>query len=97
MNFETFQEVVDQWIRGHGRYWDKFEILARLTEDLGEVAATLQHAEGLRSGRENLGLGDEIGDLLFTLAAFANVNGLRLGDCVNGVLEKYQTSDSTEW
>jgi NTP pyrophosphatase (non-canonical NTP hydrolase) len=97
MNFETLQEVVDQWIRGHGRYWDKFEILARLTEDLGEVAATLQHAEGLRSSRENLDLADEIGDLLFTLAAFANVNGLHLGDCVNGVMEKYQTSDSTEW
>ena len=97
MNFETLQEVVDQWIRGHGRYWDKFEILARLTEDLGEVASTLHHTEGLRSGRDNLGLADEIGDLLFTLAAFANVNGLRLGDCVNGVMEKYQTSDSTEW
>jgi len=97
MNFSTFQEVVDQWIQGHGRYWDKFEILARLTEDLGEVASTLQHAEGLRSGRDNLKLPDEIGDLLFTLAAFANVNGLRLEDCVNGVLEKYRTSDSTEW
>jgi NTP pyrophosphatase (non-canonical NTP hydrolase) len=97
MNFETLQEIVDQWIRGHGHYWEKFEILARLTEDLGEVAATLQHAEGLRSGRENHALADEIGDLLFTLAAFANVNGLRLGDCVNGVMEKYRTRDSTEW
>jgi NTP pyrophosphatase (non-canonical NTP hydrolase) len=97
MNFETLQEVVDQWIQGHGRYWDKFEILARLTEDLGEVASTLQHAEGLRSGRDNLNLADEIGDLLFTLAAFANINDLRLGDCVNGVMEKYQTSASTEW
>jgi len=97
MNFETLQEVVDQWVQGHGRYWNSFEILARLTEDLGEVASTLQHAEGLRSGRENRVLADEIGDLLFTLAAFANVNGLRLGDCVNGVMEKYQTRDSTEW
>jgi len=59
MNFETLQEVMDQWIRGHGRYRDKFEILARLTEDLGK--------------------------------------GLRLGDRVNGVMEKYQTSTSTEW
>ena len=42
-------------------------------------------------------MADEIGDLLFTLAAFANVNGLRLGDCVNGVMEKYQTRESTEW
>jgi len=97
MNFETLQEVVEQWIQGHQRDWNRFEVLARLTEDLGEVAATLQHAEGLRSSREQRELADEIGDLLFTLAAFANANDLRLGDCVNGVMEKYQTRDSTEW
>ena len=97
MNFNALQEIVDQWIQGHGRYWDKFEILARLTEDLGEISSTLQHAEGLRTGRDELQLADEIGDLLFTLAAFANVNGLRLVDCVDGVLEKYQTKESTEW
>jgi len=97
MNFETLQEVVDQWIRGHGRYQGRFEILARLTGDLGEVASTLQHAEDLRSGRNNPDLADEIGDLLFTLAAFAIVNGLRLGDCVTGVMEKHQTSASREW
>jgi hypothetical protein len=51
----------------------------------------------LRTGRDDLNVAGEIGGLLFTLAAFANVNGLRLGDCVNGVLEKYQTSESTEW
>jgi len=97
MNFETLQEVVDQWTEGHGPAWDKFEILARLTEDLGQVSATLQHAQGLRSGRTNTELSVEIGDLLFTLAAFANVNGLRLSDCVSGVLEKYQTRESAEW
>ena len=95
MNFDALQEVVDQWIQGHGRYWNKFEILARLTEALGELATTLQ--QGLRTGRDKLNMADEIGDLLFTLAAFANVNGLRLGDCVNGVMEKYQTRESTEW
>jgi hypothetical protein len=42
----------------------------------------------LRTGRDDLNVAGEIGGLLFTLAAFANVNGLRLGDCVNGVLEK---------
>jgi NTP pyrophosphatase (non-canonical NTP hydrolase) len=97
MNFDAFQKTVDQWIQGHGRYWNKFEILARLTEDLGEIATTLQHTEGLRTGRDELNVADEIGDLLFTLAAFANVNGLSLGDCVDGVLEKYQTRESTEW
>jgi NTP pyrophosphatase (non-canonical NTP hydrolase) len=97
MNLDALQEIVDQWIQGHGRYWNKFEMLARLTEDLGQVATTLQHAEGLRTGEDQSNLAEEIGDLLFTLAAFANVNGLRLGDCVDGVLEKYQTKDSAEW
>ena len=97
MNFDVLQGTVDQWIQGHGRYWNKFEILARLTEDLGEIATTLQHTEGLRTGRTELNMADEIGDLLFTLAAFANANDLHLGDCINGVLEKYQTRESTEW
>jgi NTP pyrophosphatase (non-canonical NTP hydrolase) len=97
MNLDALQEIVDQWIQGHGRYWNKFEILARLTEDLGEISNTLQHTEGLRTGRDELNLSDEIGDLLFTLAAFANLNGLQLGACVDGVLEKYQTRESMEW
>ena len=71
MNLDALQEIVDQWIQGHGRYWNKFEILARLTEDLGEIATTLQHTEGLRTGRDELNLADEIGDLLFTLAFLA--------------------------
>ena len=97
MNFQELQKIVDQWISGHGRNWGKFEILARLTEDLGEIATTLQHTEGLRTEQENLKLSDDIGDLLFTLAAFANANGLRLGDCVNSVLDKYRTEESREW
>jgi NTP pyrophosphatase (non-canonical NTP hydrolase) len=97
MNFGEFQEVVDQWIQGHGRYWSKFEIVARLIEDLGEISRTLQHTEGLRTGKDELKVADDIGDLLFTLAAFANANGLRLEDCVDGVMEKYRTRESTEW
>jgi NTP pyrophosphatase (non-canonical NTP hydrolase) len=56
----------------------------------------LQHAS-LRSGRIELNLADEIGDLLFTLAAFANVNRMHLGECKNRELEKYQTRESIEW
>ena len=99
MTLDDLQESVDKWIQTHGSgsYWGKFEILARLTEELGELACTLQHTEGLRTARVDLKLSDEIGDLMFTLAAFANTNDLRMTDCINGVLEKYQTRDSPEW
>lgn len=97
MHLDELQDSVDAWIRAHGDYRGKFEILARLTEELGDVACTLQHEAGYRSEKAEVKLSDEVGDLLFTLAVFANVNGLRLADCLNVAFEKYRTRDSQEW
>ena len=97
MTLDELQSVVDSWIREHGGHFGKFEILARLTEELGEVASTLQRSEGLRPRKVEVNLGDEVGDLLFTLAAFANANGLDLETCLSRVLEKYQIRDSEAW
>ena len=97
MELSELQESVDAWIREHGGYWGKFEILARLTEELGEVASTLQRVEGLRPRKAEVNLADEVGDVLFTLAAFANANGISLEQAVGSVLEKYQIRDSAAW
>lgn len=94
---DELQQVVDAWIRAHGGYWDRFQILARLTEELGEVAAALQRLEGLRPRRVEVDLAGEVGDLLFTLLAFANVNDLRLDDCLAQALRKYQIRDGDAW
>ncbi|MFZ1535844.1 MAG: MazG nucleotide pyrophosphohydrolase domain-containing protein [Chromatiaceae bacterium] len=97
MTLDQIQYQVDAWIRQHGGYWDKFQIMARLTEETGEIASALQRQEGLRPRKEHVDLGDEVGDLLFTLAAFANVNGLKLSDCLAGALSKYDIRDSADW
>ena len=97
MNLDDVQTEVDVWIREHGGYWDKFQILARLTEELGETASALQRVEGLRPRKADVDLGGEVGDLLFTLAAFANVNDLKLLECLETVMEKYQVRDSQAW
>lgn len=97
MTLDQIQDQVDAWIREHGGYWDKFQIMARLTEETGEIASALQRQEGLRPRKEDVDLGGEVGDLLFTLAAFANVNGLKLSECLGQVLEKYQIRDSKAW
>ena len=97
MTLDQIQDQVDAWIRDHGGYWDRFQIMARLTEETGEIASALQRDEGLRPRKENVDLGGEVGDLLFTLAAFANVNGLKLSECLARVLEKYQIRDSRAW
>jgi len=97
MTLDQIQDQVDAWIREHGGYWNRFQLMARLTEETGEIASALQRQEGLRPRKENVDLGGEVGDLLFTLAAFANVNGLKLSDCPGRVLEKYQIRDSRAW
>ncbi len=97
MTLDELQQQVDDWLRGHGGYWDKFQILARLTEELGEVAADLQRQEGLRPRKTEVDLAGEVGDLLFTVEAFANANGIRLEDCFGRVMEKYQVRDGAAW
>jgi NTP pyrophosphatase (non-canonical NTP hydrolase) len=91
------QGAVDAWIPDHGGYWDRFQILARLTEELGEVAGALQRTEGLRPRKTDVDLASEVGDVLFTLAAFANGNNLRLSECIEFVLDKYTARDSQAW
>lgn len=97
MNLNELQTQVDQWITEHGGYWDSFQILARLTEELGEVASALQRIEGLRPHRSEVDLEGEVGDLLFTLAAFANQQGIDLNQSLAKVMDNYQTRDSVAW
>lgn len=97
LTLDQLQGAVDQWIKEHGGYWDKFQILARLSEELGEIASALQRLEGLRPRKTEVDLEGEVGDLLFTLAAFANVNGIQLDSALNKVLDKYQIRDSAAW
>lgn len=90
--------MVDRWIRKNaGGYWDKFQILARLTEEVGEVASALQRQEGLRPRKVEVDLEGEIGDLLFTLAAFANVNNIDLEQSLRKVMTKYDLRDVADW
>ena len=97
MELQQLQQTVDSWINEHGGYWDKFQILARLAEELGEISSALQRIEGLRPRKTEVDLADEVGDLLFTLAAFANINGISLDEAAKKVLDKYQIRDSAAW
>ena len=97
MQLSDLQTTVDQWIRRNDDYWDQFQILARLTEELGEIAAALQRLEGLRPRKVEVDLEGEVGDLLFTLAAFANVTGIDLDRSIVKTIEKYDVRDSKAW
>lgn len=95
MELQRAQELVDEWIRTKGGgYWNRFQILARLTEEVGELAAALQRVEGLRPRPSQADLEEEVGDVLYTLAAFANVSDIDLGNALEKVIAKYDARDA---
>ena len=97
ISLEEWQSRVDEQIQAFGGYWDTFQILARLMEELGEMAAALQRLEGLRPHDSAVDLEAEIGDVLYTVMAFANARELRLDHALARVLEKYKVRDQQAW
>lgn len=56
-------------------------MLARLTEEIGEVARELNHIHGTKKKKpseDTKGLGQELSDVLFTVCCIANSHGLNL-------------------
>jgi NTP pyrophosphatase (non-canonical NTP hydrolase) len=97
MKLDELQVAVDRWVKDHGGYWDGFQLLARMVEELGEISSAYQRIEGLRPHKQEVDLPSELGDLLFTMAAFANVNKIDLAAAMEATFVKYNTRDSLAW
>lgn len=95
------QRSVDAWI-GQFRegYWPPLANLARLIEEVGELAREINHRHGPKTKRPEEGEQDlalELGDVLFVLVALANEQGVDLEDAFRRVLGKYEERDSGRW
>lgn len=83
-------EIADGYLRRHPEGNDPFRILARLTEELGEVANEVHHLErdGAKVAKHGepdpAALADEIEDLLHTVMAL--VRHYELEDSLDGVI-----------
>ena len=98
MQLREQQARVNDWILEVARgYWGDFEVLARLTEELGELSAALQREAGLRPRKANVDVASEMGDVLFTLLALANLRQIDLQSALDGVFEKYDVRDGDAW
>ena len=95
------QASVDRWIaRFEEGYWPPLVNLARLTEEVGELAREMNHRFGAKKKRDDEPQGDlalELGDVLFVLIAIANEQGIDLDDALTKVLGKYEARDSDRW
>jgi NTP pyrophosphatase (non-canonical NTP hydrolase) len=96
------QRRVQAWCDAEwgGEYWPPLGNLARLIEEVGEVARVINDRYGYKPKKadepeQELAL--ELGDVLFTLVALANATGVDLDAGFDAVLEKYRERDAERY
>ena len=98
MSLKEVQNEVDKWVSLHKiGYWKPHEILARLTEETGELAREINHIYGpkkKKSSEEIKELSDEMADIVFTIACLANSLNINLDDSFKRVMEKCYGRDA---
>ncbi|HEX8154687.1 MAG TPA: nucleotide pyrophosphohydrolase [Thermoanaerobaculia bacterium] len=101
MSFAPMQSEVEQWISQHTHgYFPPLMMLARLTEELGELSRAVSHAHGGKKpkpGEDPGDVGAEIADLLFVLICLANSQQIDLDQSWKGLLEKLYVRDRDRW
>ncbi|MGQ0816180.1 MAG: nucleotide pyrophosphohydrolase [Gemmatimonadota bacterium] len=101
MTIAEAQSAVDEWIAQFEEgYWPPLSNLARLTEEVGELARELNHRYGhkpRKAGEPEQDIGGELADIMFVLIAIANQQKIDLTASFEKVLEKYRVRDAERW
>jgi NTP pyrophosphatase (non-canonical NTP hydrolase) len=101
VTLEEAQRAVDAWVGQFAEgYWPPLSNLARLVEEVGELAREMNHRFGHKPKKpdepeQDLSL--ELADILFVLIAIANSQNIDLDEAFGRVLEKYRVRDATRW
>ncbi len=97
------QGAIDAWIAENGGYWPPLSLLARLTEETGEVAREYNHRFGAKQkkrseleaevpGEDRLGM--ELADVLFIVLCMANEQGVDLDASFDAMMNKLKIRDA---
>ncbi len=81
-------------------YFPPLVNLARLAEEVGELARELNHLEGRKTKKDDEPEGDvalELADILFVLVVLANQMEIDLEDAVQRTMHKYRVRDEDRW
>ncbi len=101
MSLSTIQHRVHAWISQYEEgYWDPLTNLARLSEEVGELAREVNHRFGRKTKKPDEAEGDlamEMGDILFVLVCMANREGIDLQDAFDRMMEKVEKRDGERW
>src|SRR3989449_4898057 len=95
------QQTVDRWIGQYKEgYFPPLTNLARLTEEVGELARELNHRfrEKTKKPEDPEGsLAMELADILFVVICLANSQGIDLDDAFRAMMQKVTSRDAAPW
>ena len=101
MTLTDAQRRVDAWISQFEEgYFDPLTNMARLAEEVGELAREVNHRFGQKTkkpGEADADLGMEMADILFVLICMANREGIDLDDAFRRMMTKVEGRDADRW
>lgn len=101
MPLSDAQQRVDHWIAQFEEgYFHPLTNMARLSEEVGELAREVNHRFGQKTKKQEEAEGDmamEMADILFVLVCMANREGIDLDDAFDRMMEKVEHRDANRW
>jgi NTP pyrophosphatase (non-canonical NTP hydrolase) len=101
ISLKDAQRRVDAWIRQFEEgYFHPLTNMARLSEEVGELAREVNHRFGQKTKKPDEPDGDlgmEMADILFVLICMANREGIDLQEAFDRMMEKVETRDEARW
>lgn len=95
------QKRVDDFISQFKEgYFSPLAMMARLTEEVGELAREINHHYGekpKKNTEKQKSIEEELGDVLFVLITFANSLNIDLYDAFDRSMSKFEERDKNRW
>ena len=101
MSLTDVQRRVDAWVsRFEEGYFHPLTNMARLAEEVGELAREINHRYGEKTKKTEEPDGDvgmEMADILFVIICMANREGIDLQAAFDRMMAKVETRDEGRW
>ncbi|MED4581380.1 nucleotide pyrophosphohydrolase [Brevibacillus choshinensis] len=98
---QEMQQEVDKYISQFKEgYFSPLSMMARMTEEVGELAREINHFYGEKPKKRDEGektVEEELGDVLFIVICFANSLGIDMQEAFDRIMHKFNTRDKDRW
>lgn len=98
---QEMQQEVDKYISQFKEgYFSPLSMMARMTEEVGELAREINHFYGEKPKKHDEGektVEEELGDVLFIVICFANSLGIDMQEAFDRIMHKFNTRDKDRW